>query len=401
MEHNQIYYHIDVNNAFLSWESLYLLEANPEAVDLRTIASAVGGDKETRHGIILAKSPVAKTFGVNTAESINEALKKCPHLLVVPPHMSYYKECSKKFIDRLNEIAPMVYQYSIDEAFCDMTGTKTLYGDLIKYAYSLKDSIYRDFGFTVNIGISSNKLLAKMASDFKKPNMVHTLFPEEIPDKMWPLPVGDLFYVGPSTALKLNSLGIYTIGDLANTDIEIIRANFKKHGEVIHQFANGNGLSLNDKSDEQKGYGNSITIPFDITCNDDAYRTILRLCESVGQRLRKDNKCAMVLSLELKDNNFVTKRHQRTLDSYTNTTDELYTIACSLWDKLWDGSPIRLIGVCANKVADEPLRQFSLFDNKDYEKLSKLDGALDSIRDKYGRTSVIRGSLMDSSNDKL
>ncbi len=390
-----IYFHIDVNNAFLSWEALYRMRELGERQDIRELDAIIGGDVSKRHGIVLAKSMSAKKYGIVTGEPVVSAMKKCPTLQSFEPHMWYYKECSNALMALFERYAPVVDQYSIDEAFLDMSGTYTLYGDPIAFAHKLKDEIRDTLGFTVNIGISSNRLLAKMASDFKKPDRVHTLFPDEIQEKMWPLPVQDLFYVGKSTASRLHALGIHTIGDIANTDFAIMESHFKNHGVVIYNFANGIDFTLEDRTETvQKGYGNSTTIAYDIKDNEAAYHTIMGLCESVCVRMRRDEVQALVLSVEIKDSNFVVKRHQRTLLSPTNVTDECYEIACELFDEVWDGSPIRLIGVSANKVTDAGVRQMNLFDMGSHDKLKNLDVALDSIRDRYGSSAVKRGSFL-------
>lgn len=393
-EKNTVYFHIDVNNAYLSWEALYRMRELGETEDIRELDAIIGGDISKRHGVVLAKSQSAKRYGVRTGEPVVSALKKCPGLRSFKPHMWYYKQRSRELMQMFQKYAPVVDQYSIDEAFLDMSGTYALYGDPVAFAYKLKDEIRETLDFTVNIGISSNRLLAKMASDFSKPDKVHTLFPEEIREKMWPLPVEDLFYVGKSTADRLHTLGIHTIGDIAKSDLSVLKSHFKSHGEVIYNFANGIDLTLEDRTETvQKGYGNSTTIPYDIKDAEDAYHTIMGLCESVCSRMRKDDVQAAVLSVELKDSNFVVKRHQRTLLSPTDVTDECYKTACELFDELWDGSPIRLIGVAANKVTENGMRQLNLFDMESHDKLKNLDMALDSIREKYGSDAVKRGSF--------
>ena len=391
-----IYFHVDVNNAFLSWEALYRMRELGEKEDIRTQDAIIGGDISTRHGVVLAKSQSAKRYGIQTGEPVVSAMKKCPDLIAYKPHMDYYRKRSGQLMALFQKYAPVVDQYSIDEAFLDMTGTYSLYGDPVTFAHKLKDEIKDTLGFTVNIGISSNRLLAKMASDFTKPDRVHTLFPDEIQEKMWPLPVEDLFYVGKSTAVKLHSLGLHTIGDIARCDLSVMKSHFKSHGEVIYNFANGIDLTLEDRTEKvQKGYGNSTTIPYDIKDSDAAYHTIMKLCESVCGRMRKDQVQALVLSVELKDSNFVVRRHQRTLLSPTDVTDECFTVACELFDELWDGSPIRLIGVTANKVEDAGNRQLNLFDMDSHDKKRNLDSALDSIREKYGKDAIKRGSFYD------
>jgi DNA polymerase-4 len=273
-------FHIDVNSAFLSWEAVNRLQAG-ETLDLREIPSAVAGDKNKRHGVILAKSIPAKQYNVKTGEPIVDALKKCPSLTLVPPDHHLYQEYSRAFIDILYDFSPTVEQCSIDEAYCDMSGMSTLFGPPVEAAHKIKNRISKELGFTVNIGISTNKLLAKMASDFKKPDMVHTLYPHEIKDKMWILPVGELFFVGKSTAKKLNTLGIYTIGELAKTDLEVLRAHLKKHGEVIHSFANGIDTSIISQEEvKNKGYGNSSTISFDV---EEESNSKSKSCEAEGR----------------------------------------------------------------------------------------------------------------------
>ena len=236
---HSLIFHVDVNSAFLSWESAKRLRDNPDALDLRTINAVIGGDEKMRHGVVLAKSPSAKKYGIMTGEPLSHARQKCPELVVVPPDHELYAASSRKFIEILEEVAPVIELCSIDEAFCDMTGTEKLYGDPIAFATKLKDRIYKELGFTVNIGISTNKLLAKMASDFEKPNRVHTLFPEEMAAKFWPLPVESLYGCGKTTAKRLRSLGITTIGALAKADRQMLLSNFKSQGDYLWESANG------------------------------------------------------------------------------------------------------------------------------------------------------------------
>ena len=388
-------FHIDVNSAFLSWEAVYRLQNGAE-LDLREIPSAVGGDQSKRRGVILAKSIPAKQFGVRTGEPIVDALRKCPSLTIVPAHHGMYEAYSSQFLNLLREYTPDVEKYSIDEAFMDMTGMESLIGDPIAFAHKLKNRISRELGFTVNIGISSNKLLAKMASDFKKPDRVHTLFPEEIKDKMWPLPVSDLIFVGKSTENTLKKLGIYTIGELARTDPAILRCHLKKHGEAIWRFANGEDSQVVEPiPEDNKGYGNSTTIAFDVTDEGTAKMVLLSLCETVGVRLRRDGMKGEIISVSIKNFELNTVSHQTVLHAPTNITSELHAQACRLFDELWDGSPIRLLGVRMSRVSrEESGRQLSLFDKTDYEKLEKVDQAVDKIRKKYGQNAIMRASFL-------
>lgn len=393
----RIIFHVDVNSAFLSWEAVYRVKCLGESLDLREIPSAVAGDVKKRHGIILAKSIPAGKQGVKTADTISDALKKCPDLLLVPPHYSLYENCSRAFLELLKEFAPVVEQYSIDEAYCDMTGTEALWGSPVVAANLIKDKIYRELGFTVNIGISNNKLLAKMASDFKKPNFVHTLFPNEIKKKMWPLPVSELFFCGRATEKKLRNLGMETIGDLAKADAALIRNHLKKHGEMLWTFANGLDVSaVQSEIPDNKGYGNSMTIPFDISDALTAYRILLSLCETIGMRLRRDTVKVSVIAVSIKNLALQSSRHQITRSIATNQTNELYQTAKQAFDELWDGhTPIRKLGVHTNRVSSEYAeRQLDLFTINTYEKQQRLDKSIDAIRAKYGEEAVFRAAYL-------
>lgn len=394
-----IIFHIDVNSAFLSWEATYRIKELGDTEDLRLIPSAVGGSEESRHGIVLAKSESAKKYGVTTGEPLVDARRKCPGLKTVPANFPIYVKYSNSMMKILEDYSPDIEQYSIDESFIDMTGTEKLFGTPIQAAHTIKDRIYNELGFTVNVGISTNKLLAKMASDFKKPNLVHTLFPEEVPTKMWPLPVSELFFVGRQTAKRLHALGIFTIGDLANTDKKIICDNLKGHGEVIWEFANGIGDSMEDVASKSrkpanKGYSNETTLAFDVTDAALAKEILLSLTETVATRVRAEKAYISVVSVYFVDNEFKHSSRQITLDSATNVTNEIYHHVCQLFDQLWNGNPIRLLGVQTSKATNEAHRQYSLFETQNVEKLSKLDSAIDKIRNKYGEDSVMRASFV-------
>lgn len=391
----RVIFHIDVNSAFLSWESVYRLRVLGEETDLRTIPAAIGGDEKKRRGIILAKSIAAKRYGVRTGESIMEARKKCPALYLAPANYALYKKNSDAFMSILREYSPDVEQYSIDEAFVDMTGMQTLFGEPLHAAETIKNRIRDELGFTVNIGISGNKYLAKMASDFEKPDKVHTLYPEEIREKMWPLPVGDLLFVGKSTVKKLQTMGIFTIGELAKTDPAVLKKLLKKQGESIWNFANGIDFSpVQTEPEMNKGYGNSTTISFDVTDGDAAKTVLLALAESVGARLRKDQVKIRVVSVSIKDSQLKRMSHQKVLEAATDITNEIYQAACELFDELWDGRPIRLLGIQTSHTKEEEARQLSLFDDGDHEKWEQMDQAVDEIRKKFGRDAVKRVSFL-------
>lgn len=403
-----IIFHIDVNSAFLSWEAVYRLAHKAGKQDLREIASAVGGDITLRHGIILAKSIPAKDYGIKTGESIPEARRKCPNLVLVPPNYSLYEQCSSAFMRILREYSDVVEQYSIDEAFVDMSTSCHLFGTPEQTAVQIKDRIREELGFTVNIGISTNKLLAKMASDFQKPDRMHTLYPEEIREKMWPLPISDLFFVGRATATKLLSMGIRTIGELAGADPAWLKSVLKKQGEVIWGFANGIDLSpVLAQPAANKGYGNSTTTPYDVTDVETADRVLLALSETVGNRLRTDRVQASVVSVgirysDLSEGKFLFVSHQRTLSDPTDLTMEIYTAACSLFRELWNGRPIRHLGVHTGRVSEAGFgRQLNLFDEIDYEKLSRMDETVDGIRKRFGIDAVMRAAFLDQPIDHM
>ena len=289
---DRVIFHVDANSAFLSWTAAYRVKVLGQTLDLREVPAVIAGDKASRHSIVLAKSGPAKKYGIQTGEPLFQAQEKCPELIVAPPDYSLYVEASRHFVQMLQQFSPVVQQYSIDEAWVDMTGTQRIWGSPRLAAEKMRQRIWDELGFTVNIGISSNKLLAKMAGDFEKPNKVHTLFPIEMEEKMWPLPVRDLFLVGSATERKLKGLGIYTIGELAKTDMSILKKRLGKHGETIWHYANGrNAEMVTPEPEENKGYGNSTTTPEDVLTRSNAYQVILSLCETVATRMRQDGKC--------------------------------------------------------------------------------------------------------------
>lgn len=400
----KVIYHIDVNSAFLSWEAAYRIHHLGGTLDLRGIPSAISGDAAARHGIILAKSLPAKKFGIRTGETILEARQKCPSLYMAPPNYGLYQKCSDAFMRILREYTPLVEQYSIDEAFMDMTETLHLFGPPIDTALRIKDRIKEELGFTVNVGISCNKLLAKMAGELEKPDKVHTLFPEEIPDKMWPLPVSDLFFAGRATTKKLLNLGIRTIGELATSDPELLTLHLKKHGETVWAFANGIDCSPVEPSPPpQKGFGNSTTIAFDVSDAGTARLVLLGLAETVGTRLREHGVRAELMSIGIKSYDLSYASHQMILKNPTNITTELYHYACRLFDQLWDQkTPIRHLGIHTGRLSEgSMLRQMSLFDTTDYAKLEQLDKTVDSVRKRYGIDSLKRAAFLSVPFDHM
>ncbi len=397
---DRVIFHIDVNSAFLSWEAVHRLQDLGEELDLRTIPSAVGGDMSKRHGVILAKSIPAKKYNVRTGEPIVDALRKCPNLTLVSPNRELYARNSAAFMEILRRYSDTVEQYSIDEAFADMTGTEGLFGSPIEAAHRLKDEIRDTLGFTVNVGISSNKLLAKMAGDFEKPDKVHTLFLEEVPLKMWPLPVGDLFMAGRSSVETLNKLEIYTIGDLANADVDLVTLHLKSHGRTLWEFANGIGSeTVHTEQEAAKGIGNSTTLAEDVSTYEGACKVLRELAESVSRRLKKAGQKARMVNVEIKYHDFQTLSHQTQVDKATNECGMIHETACKLFSEAWSGEPVRLLGIRTSKLmeADAP-QQLTLFDiefpKEPDEKHKKLNAAMEAIRKKYGEKAVVKGSEM-------
>ena len=393
----RIIFHIDVNSAFLSWEAAKRVK-NGEA-DIRLIPSAIGGDRDKRTGVILAKSIPAKKFGIKTGEPIGMALRKCPDLYLAKPDFRLYVKCSKAFMDICREYTPVVEKYSIDECFLDMTGTNMLYPDPIAAAYEIKDRIYRELGFTVNVGIGPCKILAKMASDFEKPNKVHTLFYDEVPKKMWPLPVGELFSIGHSTADKLECAGIKTIGDLAMLDLTSVQSLIgDKIGKQIHDYANGIDPSpVLEEPEEAKGYSISTTLEEDVVTAEEANKILLALADSVSARMRADDKKAFCVGVTIRGNNFKNHSHQHTLDEATDITTEIYNVSKKLFSELWDKkTPLRLLGISLTQITDEDNTQLSFFPTETKEKERRLDKAMDSIRSRFGSETVVRASNYNS-----
>ena len=396
MERERLIFHIDVNSAFLSWESVARLREDPAVLDLRTIPSAVGGDASKRHGIVLAKSTPAKAFGVATGEPLAQALRKCPSLVVVPSHYELYVSFSRKLIHLLEDYTPDIEKFSIDEAFLDMTETIHLFGSPVETADAIRRRVREELGFTVNVGIAPNKLLAKMASDFEKPDRTHTLFREEIPSKMWPLPIRDLFLVGGAAQRKMEAMGLRTIGDLARCDLELLKSQLgDKYSRQIHRYANGiDDEPVEERTAVNKGYGNRITLARDVSDTETACQVLLSLAETVGARLRADHVLCNQVCVELRDWRFRSSSHQGALQFPTDSTSVIYEEACRLLREFWDGTPVRLIGIRTGKISDHAFVQMSLFETEQDRKRLKMEQAVDQIRSRFGTDSIKRASFL-------
>ena len=394
-----IIFHIDVNSAYLSWTAVEQLK-NGATVDLREIPAIIGGDQKSRHGVVLAKSPAAKRYGIRTGEPVANAFRKCPNLAMYPPDHKMYREKSRRLMEYLRTFTKEIEQVSVDECYMDFTGIAGRYHSPVDGAAEIKDGIRDKFGFTVNIGISTNKLLAKMASDFEKPDRIHTLYPEEIKEKMWPLPIGELYMAGRSSVEVLKKLEINTIGDLAQADLKLIMLHLKSHGKMLWEFANGIGTSdVQSEPDEAKGIGNSTTLSEDAATIEEVTPVFERLAQSVGSRLKKAEKKAGMVSMEIKYYDFRTVSHQIQLDKPSNDPEVLKETACSLFLEVWSGEPVRLLGIRTSKLSDETApEQLSIFDielpKEPDEKHKRLKKAMDEINGKFGEGAVMKASLM-------
>mgnify|MGYP000738032796 CR=1 FL=1 len=380
--------HVDVNSAFLSWTAAYEMQQGMER-DIRQIPAVIGGNEQNRHGIVLAKSMSAKKYKIRTGMSLMEARKLCPDLLVVPPNYKVYVRASRALKEFLNTFTPDVETFSIDECFMRFTDIDRKRA--VALAYCIKDSIKEIFGYTVNIGISTNKLLAKMAGDFEKPDKCHTCFPEEIETKLWPLPVEELFMVGRRTKPKLNRWGINTIGDLAKIDFKLIHESLGAHGSMIYAYANGIDTSAFKPAPPIKSVGNSSTLKFDVTDTETAHAIILSLVEMTAWRLREAEMTCRVVNICIKDRDFNYISRQKKLPYFTDCTNDIYKNICSLFDKHWDARPIRQLGVSVSDLEFAKFQQLSMFKDRNTINSEKLDKVIDSIRGKYGDTAIIRG----------
>lgn len=389
--------HIDVNNAFLSWSAVYLLKQGYE-IDIRTIESVIGGDESMRHGIVLAKSPVAKKRGVKTAETLREAKRKCQNLKVYPPNYEWYSKMSKMMFAIVLKYTPDIEVLSIDECFLDYTSVQNLHGDPISFAYKLKEEIYKTLGFTVNIGIANNKLCAKMASDFEKPDKVHTLWKEEVERKMYFLDVGDLYGVGKRTTAKLKELKIFTIGDLAHSSESFLRKYFKNQASVLILKAQGiDGSPVEVEEEERKGVSNSTTFSYNLIREDTILKSLQALVENVCASLRRQRRYAYVVGVTIRDKYFKTYSHQKKMINATSNTDEIFSIVKELFFELWNGDPIRLLGISLTRLTDNCKRQLSLFEVEEaVEKNNELEKVVDDLKKQYGSNIIKRASLVDN-----
>lgn len=388
----RIILHIDVNNAFLSWSAVWLLK-NGYDKDIRNRYAVIAGDESQRRGIVLAKSNLCKKKGVKTADAIYLARRKCPYLEVYPPRFEVYKKFSDMMYDYLCGYTNIIERYSIDECFLDYTGSVSLFGDPIKVAYKIKEDIYRKFGFTVNVGVGNNKLLAKMASDFEKPNKVHTLFSSEVESKMFPLPIEDLFMIGKASSEKLRKMGIDTIGQLARYPEDELILKFKSMGKMMHNYANGiDDSEVVFEREQAKSISNSTVLPYNYR-DMEMIKTVFReLSSEIGKKLRDNNLYAETIGIWFKYTYFDKISKQVKLENSISNDDDIYNMAIKIFKELWNGEDgVRAVCVFVSGLSSERRLQLSLFEennDNDLRKDDKLQGVIDNIRDKFGNTSI-------------
>lgn len=392
----RIVFHVDVNNAFLSWTAILLLKQGYKQ-DIRNIPSIIGGDEKQRRGIVLAKSPIAKKYGIVTAETIYSAKKKCPSLKIFPPNYEWYSKKSHQLFAYLSKYSPLLEQFSIDECFMEMTGTNYLYKDYKALAHHIKDDIKEKFGFTVNIGIGNNKLCAKMASDFEKPDKVHTLFKGEIQEKLWPLDVGELFMIGKKSKEALNKLNIYTIKDLAYADDKLLKHHFKSLAEYMKEASWGiDNSKVEPRSNKRDSISTTETLSHDYTDENKLKEILFRQAEDVSRQLRKQGQYANTVAVIFKNNQFSSYSAQAKLLSPSNNTKEIYTLVVKIFENNYKNDPIRLIGVRLADFTDKKEKQISLFDEeKSTETVEneEIQKTIDTINNKFGKSLISPASL--------
>ncbi len=390
--------HIDVNNAFLSWTAVEMLKQGSK-IDIRQIPAIIGGDESKRSGIVLAKSMKAKECGVKTAETIYQAKVKCPGIQIFQSDFKIYRKYSENLYNLLLQYTDKIERFSIDECFLDMTNY-LMKETLLNKAKEISKRVKEELGFTVNIGVANNKLLAKMASDFTKPDRIHTLYKEEIPVKMWPLPISELFMLGKKTVPKLYNMQIKTIEDLAKADKNMLEKKFGKHGIMMWEYANGiDDSEVKYQKEDPKCIGNSITLPQNIVDIKKLEEIVLALTEQVTYRLRRYDLLANTVGVQLRTKDFEDKSHQGKLLIATSSTKEIHQKAKELLEELYKkGMAIRLVGVKVDNLVKKEEQQISLFKNEENEKQEKLDKTIDELKQKYGYNTVTRAGKMQVEN---
>lgn len=376
----RIIFHIDVNSAFLSWSAVKMLREGGQ--DLRLVPSVVSGDPSDRRSIITAASLPAKKLGIKTAQPVSMALRTCPSLVIVGGDWGWYKQCSAGFIDICRSYSPVLQQFSIDECFIDMS-LRCKREDAPAVATRLKNQVRDTLGFTVNVGIGPNKLLAKMASDFEKPDKVHTLWEDEVREKMWPLGVRDLLWVGKKTEQRLTAYGIRTIGDLAALELgPLTHLVGQKFARQLHENANGRDDSpVETEVPEAKSYSAERTFSKDYTDPKDIDRALFNVACIVAHRIRRDHFRASTVSMFIKHSDFTVQQKQTSLSQPTDITAVILNEARRMLTEVWDGTaPLRQVGLGVSKLTHESAEQMSLFEDPKLEYYREWDRQYDEKR---------------------
>lgn len=382
--------HIDCNKFYASVEC-YL---HPE---LKNKPVAVGGSEKSRHGIILTKNEIASEYGLTVGEPLWKARQKCPDLIIVPPNFPLYMEFSQKVRKIIEEYTDLIEPFGLDECWADVTGDWFKSGAEI--ADEIRQRVKKEVGITVSIGVSFNKIFAKLGSDYKKPDAVTIITKENYKDIVWPLPCSDLLMVGRATTKKLNYYGIYTIGDLAKADPKFLRSVFGKNGDMLYSYANGNDKSEvrhMDLSREIKSIGNSTTTPRDLKSNDDVKVVFTVLAESVARRMREHNLKGITLSISVRDSELESFKRQCKMPYPTNVSNELIKYATELFDANYNwNKPIRSIGLSVTDFEYDNIIQYDLGRSVEKrERLEKLECAVDKLKKRYGNYCVQKGTAL-------
>ena len=391
--------HCDCNSYFASVESI----SRPE---LKSVPMAVCGDPESRHGIILAKNELAKSYGIKTAETIWQAKKKCPNLVLVAAHHHLYEEYSEKINHIYEQYTDLVEPFSIDESWLDVTGTVHKFGTGKEIADELRRRIQTEIGITISVGVSFNKIFAKLGSDYKKPDATTVITRENYQAILWPLPARDMLFVGSVAADRLSSMGIDTIGNIAASGREQMKTILGRSGETIWEYAVGlDNSPVKSREDigPPKSIGNSMTFPRDLVGRRDICAGLLSLCDQVGSRLRKHGLYCSTVQIQIRDPYFKTISRQQKLSAPTNVTKEIYDAAVALTEKNWTmTAPVRLLSVTGSNLTDCCAEQMALIDDTTEDKLksAKLDQAMDKIRSRYGEDAISYARLMDKIKDR-
>ena len=388
---DRVILHSDMNNFYASVESLY----HPE---YRGRPMAVAGDPEQRHGIVLAKNYEAKAFGVQTGDPLWLAKQKCPDIIFAPPHYDRYLQFSQMAKEIYSDYTDQVEPFGLDECWLDVTGSTNLFGSGKTIADTLRDRIKKELGITASVGVSFNKVFAKLGSDLKKPDATTMILPDQFRETVWPLPVSELLYVGKATHQKLRKYGIRTIGNLALTDVRFLEQVLGKNGVMLWQFANGldqSPVSNIGAKSMIKSIGNSTTAPRDLVSDDDVKITLFVLCESVSARMREYDFVCRTVQIEIRDNVLCSYERQGAMTYPNRTVKDLFDQSFSLFQLHRPEKPVRSLSVRACQLSVMGNEQLSLFPEEfKLQKLERLDKAVDTLRERYGYFSVQRGIML-------